>query len=68
MPADVGVRDMGAAVLDPHRAGPRVHTAAMATGTEVKIVTERGSMPTYCAVPTTSPPWPGVVVVHDFTG
>jgi carboxymethylenebutenolidase len=40
----------------------------MATGTEVKIETERGSMPTYCAVPTTSPPWPGVVVVHDFTG
>ena len=25
-------------------------------------------MPAYCAVPTTAPPWPGVVVVHDFTG
>jgi carboxymethylenebutenolidase len=25
-------------------------------------------MPAYCAVPTTTPPWPGVVVVYDFTG
>ncbi len=25
-------------------------------------------MPAYCAVPATSPPWPGVVVIHDFTG
>jgi carboxymethylenebutenolidase len=25
-------------------------------------------MPAYCAVPSTPPPWPGVVVVHDFTG
>ena len=25
-------------------------------------------MPAYCAVPTTPPPWPGVVVIHDFTG
>jgi carboxymethylenebutenolidase len=25
-------------------------------------------MPAYCAVPTTPEPWPGVVVIHDFTG
>ena len=25
-------------------------------------------MPAYAAVPTREPPWPGVVVVHDFTG
>ena len=25
-------------------------------------------MPAYTAVPTTAPPWPGVVVIHDFTG
>ena len=25
-------------------------------------------MPAYCAWPTTPPPWPGVVVIHDFTG
>ena len=25
-------------------------------------------MPAYCARPTTPPPWPGVVVIHDFTG
>jgi hypothetical protein len=49
-----------------NHAGPRVHTAEMATGTEVKIQTERGSMPAYCAVPTPPPSWPGVVVVHDF--
>ena len=54
--------------LTLNHAGPRVHTAEIATGTEVKIQTERGSMPAYCAVPTTPPPWPGVVVVHDFTG
>jgi len=25
-------------------------------------------MPAYCAVPAKPPPWPGVVVIHDFTG
>src|SRR5664280_2353010 len=25
-------------------------------------------MPAYCATPSVAPPWPGVVVVHDFTG
>jgi carboxymethylenebutenolidase len=37
------------------------------TGT-VDVDTGRGPMPAYCAVPSASPPWPGVVVVHDFTG
>ena len=35
---------------------------------DVHIQTEQGIMPAYCAVPTTPPPWPGVVVIHDFTG
>ena len=34
----------------------------------VEIPTPRGRMPTYVATPETEPPWPGVVVVHDFTG
>jgi carboxymethylenebutenolidase len=40
----------------------------MSTGTDVVILTGRGTMPAYSAVPTTPPPWPGVVVIHDFTG
>jgi len=40
----------------------------METSSEVEIRTEQGIMPAYCAVPSTQPPWPGVVVVHDFTG
>jgi carboxymethylenebutenolidase len=32
------------------------------------IETGYGLMPAYTAVPTTAPPWPGVVVIHDFTG
>jgi carboxymethylenebutenolidase len=32
------------------------------------IRTGRGTMPAYVAVPGVPPPWPGVVVVHDFTG
>ena len=34
----------------------------------VEIRTVRGTMPAYCAVPAVPPPWPGVVVIHDFTG
>ncbi|HET9859956.1 MAG TPA: dienelactone hydrolase family protein [Nocardioidaceae bacterium] len=34
----------------------------------MSIRTEHGLMPAYSAVPETPPPWPGVVVVHDFTG
>lgn len=40
----------------------------MAEGADVAIETGRGRMPAYCAVPDTPPPWPGVVVIHDFTG
>jgi carboxymethylenebutenolidase len=36
--------------------------------TQVEITTPRGVMPAYVGVPTVDPPWPGVVVVHDFTG
>lgn len=35
---------------------------------DVRIQTAQGVMPAYCAEPTTPPPWPGVVVIHDFTG
>jgi carboxymethylenebutenolidase len=35
---------------------------------DLEIGTTRGTMPLYCSVPTASPPWPGVVVIHDFTG
>jgi carboxymethylenebutenolidase len=34
----------------------------------IEIETTHGLMPAYTAVPTTAPPWPGVVVIHDFTG
>jgi len=37
-------------------------------GAEVTIPTGLGEMPAYTATPSTEPPWPGVVVVHDFTG
>jgi carboxymethylenebutenolidase len=37
-------------------------------GRMIAIDTGRGSMPAYSATPTTTPPWPGVVVIHDFTG
>jgi carboxymethylenebutenolidase len=35
--------------------------------TDVQIETRRGRMPAYTAEPTQPAPWPGVVVVHDFT-
>jgi carboxymethylenebutenolidase len=40
----------------------------MVTSGPIEISTPHGSMPGYCAVPSSEPPWPGVVVVHDFTG
>jgi carboxymethylenebutenolidase len=40
----------------------------METTMKVEIQTRQGLMPAYCAVPATPPPWPGVVVIHDFTG
>jgi len=40
----------------------------MAAGRTITIETGRGSMPAYTAAPTATPPWAGVVVVHDFTG
>lgn len=44
---------------------PRDHDEMVAN---VQIRTARGSMPAYCAMPSGPPPWPGVVVVHDFSG
>jgi carboxymethylenebutenolidase len=35
---------------------------------EVMIATPNGQMPGYVATPAGSGPWPGVVVIHDFTG
>jgi carboxymethylenebutenolidase len=34
----------------------------------VMIVTPYGQMPAYVATPSRAGPWPGVVVIHDFTG
>lgn len=34
----------------------------------LEVETGRGRMPVYCSVPDAPPPWPGVVVIHDFTG
>jgi len=36
--------------------------------TEVEIATPYGEMPTYMATPARGGSWPGVVVIHDFTG
>ena len=35
---------------------------------EHQIPAPRGPMPAYVATPSTAGPWPGVVLVHDFTG
>ena len=40
----------------------------MARGSLLGVDTGRGVMPAYAAVPDTPAPWPGVVVLHDFTG
>jgi carboxymethylenebutenolidase len=40
----------------------------METTSNVGIQTGQGLMPAYYAVPATPLPWPGVVVIHDFTG
>ena len=37
-------------------------------GSLVKVRTAHGEMPTYVAVPEGEGPWPGVAVIHDFTG
>ncbi|MGE5287564.1 MAG: dienelactone hydrolase family protein [Micromonosporaceae bacterium] len=36
--------------------------------TDVMIETSRGRMPAYVAQPAAEGPWPGVVLIHDFTG
>ena len=49
----------------------KIHPRACLAGaemTEVMIRTPYGEMPTYVATPSSKGPWPGVVVVHDFTG
>ena len=40
----------------------------MSGGTFLEIETRHGLMSVYTAVPMTAPPWPGIVVIHDFTG
>lgn len=40
----------------------------MHTGELLEVETSRGPMPAYAATPVGEGPWPGVVVVHDFTG
>lgn len=40
----------------------------MEEGTLLEIKTRHGQMPAYTAAPLAEPPWPGIVVIHDFTG
>jgi carboxymethylenebutenolidase len=40
----------------------------VSTGVDVRIPAPRGEVPAYFVTPLAPPPWPGVVVVHDFTG
>ena len=35
---------------------------------EVTVRTPLGDMPAYVATPSAGGPWPGIVIVHDFTG
>src|SRR6185312_17369646 len=35
---------------------------------EVLVRTPLGDMPAYVATPGANGPWPGIVIVHDFTG
>jgi carboxymethylenebutenolidase len=47
--------------------GPDLRAGGAAM-TDVMITTPAGQMPAYVAAPAGAGPWPGVVVVHDFTG
>jgi carboxymethylenebutenolidase len=41
----------------------------MAPTPDIEVLTPSGGrMPAYVAQPLTPPPWPGVVIIHDFTG
>src|SRR6185437_5381200 len=56
---------------EPGRPGAvgRCFDGAMPAPAPMKTIrTPHGEMPTYVAVPTGDGPWPGVVVIHDFTG
>lgn len=67
-PTEGGGARRAARDLLPLAPTPRGHPHWAMESTSLEIRTGRGSMPAYSAVPTTPPPWPGVVVIHDFTG
>lgn len=48
--------------------GQKRRMRPMERTSDVRIQTTHGLMPAYRAVPVRQPPWPGVVVIHDFTG